>query len=200
MQSRNLQRNLFVLAVILGILASVLVAVLSGQQVNAEGMNTEAMEYDETINMWITGANQGDFNGGSMRAGREGTIDVLGFSHSVVMPIDAATGYPTGKRVHSPLTIVKEIDQATPLLFQALVTNENLVDVTIRWYRIDPASGGEEQYYTIELQNAAVASIMEYSGGDHALMETVSFTYQKIIWTWVDGGITSTDDWESPTV
>jgi type VI secretion system secreted protein Hcp len=26
----------------------------------------------------------------------------------------------------------------------------------------------------------------------------VAFTYQKIEWTWVDGGITAMDDWESP--
>jgi type VI secretion system secreted protein Hcp len=28
--------------------------------------------------------------------------------------------------------------------------------------------------------------------------EEVAFTYQKIIWTWNEGGITSEDDWESP--
>jgi len=28
----------------------------------------------------------------------------------------------------------------------------------------------------------------------------VSFVYQKIIWTWTDGGITAEDDWESPAV
>ena len=28
--------------------------------------------------------------------------------------------------------------------------------------------------------------------------EQVAFTYQKIIWTWNDGGITAADDWASP--
>ena len=32
------------------------------------------------------------------------------------------------------------------------------------------------------------------------IMEEVSFAYQKIQWTWVDGGITASDDWESPIV
>ena len=29
-------------------------------------------------------------------------------------------------------------------------------------------------------------------------MEEVSFTYQKIEWTFEDGGITAEDDWEAP--
>jgi type VI secretion system secreted protein Hcp len=29
-------------------------------------------------------------------------------------------------------------------------------------------------------------------------MEDIQFTYQKIEWTWNDGGITAGDDWESP--
>ena len=30
------------------------------------------------------------------------------------------------------------------------------------------------------------------------LMEEVSFVYEKIEWTWVNGDITATDDWTSP--
>jgi hypothetical protein len=33
----------------------------------------------------------------------------------------------------------------------------------------------------------------KYPSGD----EEVQFTYQKIEWTWVDGGITSSDTWET---
>jgi type VI secretion system secreted protein Hcp len=31
-----------------------------------------------------------------------------------------------------------------------------------------------------------------------ATYEEVSFTYQKITWTWNDGAITATDDWLGP--
>ncbi len=34
----------------------------------------------------------------------------------------------------------------------------------------------------------------------YAEYEEVAFTYQKIEWTWMDGGITAMDDWESPVV
>ena len=28
--------------------------------------------------------------------------------------------------------------------------------------------------------------------------EEIAFTYQKIIWTWIQGGISAEDDWETP--
>jgi type VI secretion system secreted protein Hcp len=49
-------------------------------------------------------------------------------------------------------------------------------------------------YYTVELRNASIATI----GERYPNTETVSFCYQKIIWTWTEGGITAEDDWEAP--
>ena len=69
----------------------------------------------------------------------------------------------------------------------ALVSNENLTQVLIGMLR------NGNQVMTIKLTNASVASRIQK--GD---FETVSFTYQKITWTWVDGGITAEDDWEAP--
>jgi type VI secretion system secreted protein Hcp len=43
------------------------------------------------------------------------------------------------------------------------------------------------------LTNASISSYV-----DHGTAETWSFTYQKITWTWLDGGITAQDDWEAP--
>ena len=51
-------------------------------------------------------------------------------------------------------------------------------------------------YYTIELLNANIASIDE----GFPNTENISFTYQRIIWTWTEGGITAEDDWETPVV
>jgi hypothetical protein len=35
----------------------------------------------------------------------------------IVSPRDSASGLPTGKRQHKPLTITKELDRSSPLLF-----------------------------------------------------------------------------------
>ena len=68
-------------------------------------------------------------------------------------------------------------------------------------------SGKEFQFYTVKLVNASVLDIqLEMLNNKfpenmkHREREHVSFVYQKITWTWENGGITSEDDWESPVV
>lgn len=46
----------------------------------------------------------------------------VALSHSVVSPRDAASGLPTGKRQHKPMTITKELDKSSPQLFSLVVT------------------------------------------------------------------------------
>ena len=91
--------------------------------------------------------------------------------------------------------ITKYIDKATPLLYNALVMNENLTRVVLTFYRPD-RDGVPVVYYTIELVNANIASID--TGFPNT--ENISFTYQRIIWTWTEGGIRAQDDWEAPVV
>jgi type VI secretion system secreted protein Hcp len=74
----------------------------------------------------LKGQTQGDIKGSVTQKGREDSIMVIAYSHEVVSPRDAASGLPTGKRQHKPLVITKELDKSTPLLYQCLVTNENI--------------------------------------------------------------------------
>jgi type VI secretion system secreted protein Hcp len=126
----------------------------------------------------VTGHNGGAF----------GIVPILAIGHEIVSPRDAASGLPTGKRQHKPFVITKELDKSTPLLLTALITNENLTTV-----KVAITDGTSNTVMTIELQNASVASRKQVGE-----TEEVSFTYQKIIWTWVDGGVTAEDDWEAP--
>jgi type VI secretion system secreted protein Hcp len=96
------------------------------------------------------------------------------------------------------------VDKSTPLLYSALVNNENLPEFALHFWK-PSAAGKEYQYYTIKLTNANIASInFVMANNKHpelmkfAEYEEVAFTYQKIEWTWVDGGISAEDDWESP--
>jgi type VI secretion system secreted protein Hcp len=154
--------------------------------------------------MTVKGQSQGDIKGEVSARGHENTIQLLDIDRSIFSPTDYASGLPTGKRIHSPVTIAKKIDKASPQLMQALVNNENL-EVKILVYGIENA-GKEMHCYTIELMDAGVASLKQYMGfnetvgitGEH--LEEISFTYQKIIWTYEQGGIISEDDWETPIV
>jgi len=153
---------------------------------------------------------QGDIKGSVTQKGREGKIMVIAVSHEIVSPRDAASGLPTGKRMHKPFIITKELDKSSPLLYNALVSNENIPEWELQFWtpqlKATSGTGTEVQHYTVKLTNANIASIdFRMDNNKHpdlmkfAEYEQVAFTYQKISWTWNDGGITAEDDWESPT-
>ena len=126
-------------------------------------------------------------------------IPIHGFTHEIISPRDPASGLPTGKRQHKPFVITKELDKSTPLIFQALTRNEILPAVELRFLQTG-TTGREVRYFTIELKNASIAGVQMQNQTGQAVetREHVSFVYEKIIWTYVDGGITAEDDWEAP--
>jgi type VI secretion system secreted protein Hcp len=149
----------------------------------------------------VEGETQGEIKGSVTQSGREDTMMIIGFSHEVVSPRDAASGRATGKRQHKPLTITKEIDKASPLLMQALVTNENLVSVILQFWQAS-RTGKELQFYTIHLENASIFEIKQEMLNNKypenmkmKEMEHISFAYQRISWVFEDGGIRSEDEW-----
>ncbi|MBI4702374.1 MAG: type VI secretion system tube protein Hcp [Deltaproteobacteria bacterium] len=158
------------------------------------------------LNAYLTleGDKQGKINGSVTQAGRVDTMMIIATSHEVVSPRDAASGLPTGKRQHKPFTITKEIDKATPLLYYTLVNNENIKTWKLMYWQPSP-TGQEVQHYTVQLMNASISGIRHEmlnnkypENMQHKEREHISFCYQKIIWTWEDGGVTAEDDWEAP--
>ncbi|WP_298438896.1 Hcp family type VI secretion system effector [Geobacter sp.] len=152
----------------------------------------------------LTGEKQGKIDGSCELQGRENTILVYSMNHDITMPKDPHSGLPTGKRVHGPLSIVKEFDKSSPKMFQALCTGEHLKDVTLKFYRITK-QGTEEHYYTIKLEDAIVVSIkpnmpitLLEENAPYRHMEEVAFTYRKIKWTWEPNGIEAEDSWSVP--
>jgi type VI secretion system secreted protein Hcp len=87
-----------------------------------------------------------------------------------------------------PMKITKFIDKASPLLHNALTSGEQLT-LEINWYRIS-ASGEEELYYVMELENAVLVDIETVlpSVGDPSLshlahMEVLHINPGAITWT-----------------
>ena len=152
----------------------------------------------------LKGQKQGDINGSVTQKGREGKIAVIAFNHEVQSPRDPATGQATGKRIHKPFVITKEIDRSSPMLYAALVANENITSWELQCFAAR-STGVEVNHYTVRLTNAKIADIRSTMLNNKVpenlkmpLMEEVGFVYEKIEWTWVDGGINATDDWTSP--
>jgi type VI secretion system secreted protein Hcp len=159
----------------------------------------------------LKGQKQGEIKGSVTQKGREGSIMVIAVSHEIVSPRDPASGLPTGKRQHKPIVITKELDKSSPLLYSVLTQNENVPEWKLEFWtpQLNAAGGvgAEKQHYTMELVNANIASIAFRMLNNknpeltrYAEYEEVAFTYQKITWTWKDGGITAADDWEAPVV
>lgn len=156
--------------------------------------------------MTLKGQKSGDVKGSVTLKGREGKIGVISASHSIVSPRDPQSGLPTGQRMHKPFVITKELDKASPVLYNILCTNENITEMTLQFWtpqvRAATGTGTEVQHYTVRLTNANIASInfVMPNVRDANLVkfseyEEVAFTYQKIEWIWNDGGIMADDDW-----
>lgn len=160
----------------------------------------------------LKGQKTGQIKGSVTQKGREDQILVHAVHHDIVSPRDPASGLPTGKRMHKPFIITKEVDKSSPILYSMLATNENITEFILRFWLADMRAGigtvgQEKQYYTIRLTNAAIAEIafdtinnLTDTGAKMPPLEQVAFTYQKIEWTWTDGGIMTSDDWNSPVV
>lgn len=154
----------------------------------------------------IEGTKQGKFKGESARKEIANKIAGISFQHEVKSPRDVASGQASVKRQHGPVIITKEWGASSPQLFQALVTNEQLKTVLFEFVRTNP-NGQQYIYYTIKLTNAAVSSIRRYTGSggagaasgkasaDTHELEDISFTYQKIEITSVDGKTMAMDEW-----
>jgi type VI secretion system secreted protein Hcp len=160
------------------------------------------------LNAYLTlkGQKQGEIHGSVTQKGRENSILVHSYSNEILEPRDAASGLPTGKRQHQPITLVKDVDTSSPKLWSALVNNEALTTWVLKFWSAEAAQPGvEKQIYTVTLTNASIASIREFMSDNldpaqakRPLQDQISFTYQKIEWTWTEGTITASDDWETP--
>jgi type VI secretion system secreted protein Hcp len=159
--------------------------------------------------MTIKGSKQGTFKGESSQTPHTDKIGILSFAYELTSPRDPLTGQASGRRQHQPITILKELDAASPQLFHALVTNELLTDINFEFYSISP-EGKEELRYTIKGLNGGVANLKLYTGnttgealsaGKHVevsetvLLEEVSFTFQTIQMEHTPSTKSAVDDW-----
>lgn len=132
--------------------------------------------------MTIKGARQGAIKGDGM----SDNIPLI----SVVRESPTATAAPTGKRIHTNITITRKIDMASPKLAMAASSNETLSEVVITFRG---ASGDAKTAQQIVLTNATILSVRKAAGN-----EIITLDYQTIEVTMVHGGKTATDDWNTP--
>lgn len=144
-------------------------------------------EDEASVYMSVKDSEGNRIEGGAAVAGREGMIRVHKVDHTV--SLNTMDDEYIHTNTHGEMTVVKEADKSTPLLFEALTTFMTLQEVTLTFYR-PQQSGGAEAVYEITMEEVHLASI-ETRGTTPA--ETVSMYYGRITWTWLDGNLDYTD-------
>ncbi|NIF32411.1 type VI secretion system tube protein Hcp [Enterobacter sp. Cy-643] len=149
-------------------------------------------------NMWLYDDGGALIKGGCDVENREFSIEFKGFHHNLATPTDDFTGKPTGKRIHSPVMVVKEFDYSSPYLYKAVATGQALQKAELKFYKISDA-GQEVEYFNILLEGVRIVSVSpsmaspEDKNNNH--LETVELRYEKITWKHCDGNIIFADAW-----
>lgn len=104
---------------------------------------------------------------------------------------EAASGMATGKRMHKPLVITKELDKASPLLMRAYQSSEVFPTVTLEFVG-DVDGDGTADYHKIELHDVVITSIQAARSASRAARgtaptEEVTFAYGKVAIDGADG-------------
>ncbi len=89
--------------------------------------------------MWLCNDGGAAIKGSVDVANREGSIEIIGFSHGLNIPVDSRSGSITGTRTHSPMMLEKDFDSSSPYLYKAVAKGQTLKSAEIRWYRINDA-------------------------------------------------------------
>jgi type VI secretion system Hcp family effector len=139
----------------------------------------------------LEGVKQGKFKGMSATDDR---IAVTNFSYQAPVA-DKPSGALTGRRMHGTVTIVKEVDSASPQFASAATTGEVIKNLELDF--VHPGSNGSlETYKSLVITGATVATIHRIMGGDKP-MESITFSFdsESIVAKNKTGGKSAMDDW-----
>ncbi|KAF3921487.1 hypothetical protein ABW21_db0207732 [Orbilia brochopaga] len=144
----------------------------------------------------ITGQKQGNILK-STTNGFTSASPARGINLTIETPTDIASGHATGKRHYSPITVSRDIDDQSPLVIQALVTNENIKTIKVTVQQLQ--NTGTNLVTTVRTYTFTDAQIVkvDHSSGITDPTETLTFTFRKWELTSTKGGITVQDDWSS---
>ena len=134
-------------------------------------------------------------------------IEVLSFNHGITQPASptasSAGGATTERCKHEPFTIVKNVDTASPRLYEACSAGKRLKNATIEMCR---AGGDKLKYMEIRMDEIIVSHVAPggISKGEGGFpTEAVSLAYGKIKWIYTQqkradgsGGGNVTGGWD----
>jgi len=122
----------------------------------------------------------GDIKGESLDDKHKDEIEVLSFSwgvtNSVVVSVGAG-GAGAGKASFHDLSIVHNVDKASPLLLKACATGTHIKDATITHRK---AGKGQQEYLIVKLNDVIITGVTHGGTGGQPFSESVSLAFAKV--------------------
>ena len=121
----------------------------------------------------------GDIKGESVDVKHPGEIEVLSFSWGVTNTgtIGSGGGGGAGRATFKDLSIVHNVDKATPRLLEACATGVHLKDATITQRK---AGKGQQEYLIIKMNDVIITGVALSDTSGEAGSETVSLAFAKV--------------------
>jgi type VI secretion system secreted protein Hcp len=124
-----------------------------------------------------------DVNGVSRLSGYEGKIELLGFSHAVVMQMTGEVSgaeRTSGRPSHQDFTITKYLDATSPMLNQACCEGKVFPKIDVIIGTNENGKVSEMMRYTIK--GVLISAVSGGGSGGDRLLETVTLNYNHITW------------------
>lgn len=136
-----------------------------------------------------------DLKGESMDKDHGQWLELDAISHQMHQPgspsISTAGGHTAGRAEHGDMTVTKEIDSASPMIYQALSSGTTFQSAQIDVYRA-AGDGLRIKYLEISLKHVLISRVAFSIDGGPLPLESLSLRYAAIQWKYVkqhiDGG------------
>jgi len=121
----------------------------------------------------------GDIKGESLDAKHKDEIEVLSFSWGVTNSgvMTSGAGGGTGKATFHDLSIVHNLDKASPLLLRACATGMHIKDAVITHRK---AGKGQQEYLIVKLNDVIITGVTHGGSPGQAISENVTLAFAKV--------------------
>ncbi len=121
----------------------------------------------------------GDIKGESVDAKHKDEIEVLSFSWGVTNTggMEIGGGGGAGKATFQGLSIIHNIDKASPQLLEACATGVHLKDATITHRK---AGKGQQEFLIVKMNDVIITAVTHGGTTTQPASETVSLAFAKV--------------------
>lgn len=146
----------------------------------------------KSIYLKLTGP---DLKGESADKDHDQWIEITTWNHSITQPKSGSAstsgGHTAERTEHGDMVLVKELDSASPLLYQAVSSGTTFQTAQIEFFR-DAGDGKRVKYLDIQMKNVLISHIAPTNDGKALPSESFCLKYAAIQWKYqkqnIDGG------------